>query len=113
MATQRVTGEAFAGTLNEQLSPSTLRPVLPTANAVPVVPMQNTRTTAATTLMIDLMRNPLQIEPFTYCGIGFGAESHETTGLERYQSEKVDLLIAEKPWMRCRSEGPRPLLIRA
>src|SRR3954467_15456837 len=21
--------------------------------------------------------------------------------------------IAEKPWMRCRSEGPRPLLIRA
>src|SRR4051794_15182372 len=75
--------------------------------------LQNTRTTAATTLMIDLMRNPLQIEPFTYCGIGFGAESHETTGLERYQSEKVDLLIAEKPWMRCRSEGPRPLLIRA
>jgi hypothetical protein len=69
MAAQRVKGEEFAGTLNEQLSPSTLRPVLPAANAVPVMPMQNTRTTAATTLMIDLMAQPSSDRTVHLCGI--------------------------------------------
>ena len=59
MAAHRAAGEACAGTLNAQLTPSALRPVLPAANAALVALMQNTRTTAAMISMINLVAKPL------------------------------------------------------
>src|SRR2546423_15586963 len=58
MAAQRAAGEAFCGTLNAQLSPSALRPILLAANAALVALMQNTRSAAATISMVNLMARP-------------------------------------------------------
>jgi len=58
MAAQRAAGEAFGGTLNAQLIPSALRPILPAANAALVALMQNTRSAAATISMVNLMAGP-------------------------------------------------------
>ena len=56
MAAQRAAGEALAGTLNEQLRPSALRPALPpAANAALVALMQNTSSAAATISIVNLM----------------------------------------------------------
>jgi hypothetical protein len=56
MAAQRATGDAFAGTLNEQLRPSALRPALPlAAKAALVAVMQDTNSAAMTISIINLM----------------------------------------------------------
>jgi hypothetical protein len=60
MAAQRAAGEAFAGTLNEQLRPSALWPILPAAYAALVALMQNTRTAAAMISITNLMAKPFQ-----------------------------------------------------
>jgi hypothetical protein len=53
IAVQRAAGEAFAGTLNEQLRPSALRP--PAAKAALVAVMQDTSSAAMTISIINLM----------------------------------------------------------
>jgi hypothetical protein len=65
MAAQRAAGEAFAGTLNEQLRPSAVRPTLPlVAKAALVAVMQDTSSAAITISIINLMaRPPLKIIP--------------------------------------------------
>jgi ABC-type arginine/histidine transport system permease subunit len=56
IASQRAAAEGFAGTLNEQLTPSALRTVLPlAANAALVAVMQNTSSVAATISIVNLM----------------------------------------------------------
>jgi ABC-type arginine/histidine transport system permease subunit len=56
MAAQRAAGEAFAGTLNEQLRPSAVRPALPpVAKAALVAVMQDTSSAAMTISIINLM----------------------------------------------------------
>jgi hypothetical protein len=58
IAAQRAAGEAFAGTLNEQLKPSALRFGLPAAKAALDTLMQQTSSAAATISMISLMASP-------------------------------------------------------
>jgi hypothetical protein len=53
IAAQRAAGEAFAGTLNEQLRPSAVRPALPPAALVAV--MQDTKSAAITISIANLM----------------------------------------------------------
>jgi hypothetical protein len=55
MAAQRAAGEAFWGTLNEQLKPSALRPGLPAAKAALDTLTQHTSNAAAAISMINLM----------------------------------------------------------
>ena len=56
MAAQRAAGEAFAGTLNEQLRPSAVRPALPlAAKAALVAVMQDTSSAAITISITNLM----------------------------------------------------------
>jgi hypothetical protein len=56
MAAQRAAGEAFAGTLNEQLRPSAVGPALPlAAKAALVAVMQDTSSAAMTISIINLM----------------------------------------------------------
>jgi hypothetical protein len=56
IAAQRPAGEAFAGTLNEQLKPSAVRPALPlAAKAALVAVMQDTSSAAMTISIINLM----------------------------------------------------------
>jgi ABC-type arginine/histidine transport system permease subunit len=62
MAAQRAAGEAFAGTLNEQLMPSALWTALPpAANAALVALMQNTNSVAAAISIVNLMAGPPKI----------------------------------------------------
>jgi hypothetical protein len=58
IAAHLAAGDAFAGALNEQLNPSALRPVVPAANAAPVVAMQKTKSVAAAISINNLMRTP-------------------------------------------------------
>jgi ABC-type arginine/histidine transport system permease subunit len=58
IAAHRAAGEAFAGTLNEQLKPSALRAALPAAKAALVAEMQNTRSAAAIISIVSLMAGP-------------------------------------------------------
>jgi hypothetical protein len=59
MAAQRAAGEALAGTLNEQLKPSALRPALPlAAKAALVAVMQDTKRAAITISIANLMARP-------------------------------------------------------
>jgi ABC-type arginine/histidine transport system permease subunit len=56
IAAQRAAGGAFAGTLNEQLRPSALRPALPpAANAALVAVMQDSSSAAMRTSIVNLM----------------------------------------------------------
>jgi hypothetical protein len=56
IAAQRAAGEALAGTLNEQLKPSALRPALsPAAKAALVAVMQDTRSAAITISIANLI----------------------------------------------------------
>jgi hypothetical protein len=56
IAAQRAAGEAFAGTLNEQLRPSAVRPALPpAAKAALVAVMQDTKSAAITISIANLM----------------------------------------------------------
>jgi hypothetical protein len=65
MAAQRAAGEAFAGTLNEQLRPSALRPAPPlVAKAALVAVMQDTSSAAITISITNLMaRSSPQNDP--------------------------------------------------
>jgi hypothetical protein len=60
IAAHRAAGAAPAGTLNPQLSPSALRPILPAAKAALVALMQNTRIAAAMISMVSFMAHSLQ-----------------------------------------------------
>jgi hypothetical protein len=55
---QRAAGEALAGTLNEQLNPSALRPGLSAAKAALETLMQHIRSTAAAISINNLMADP-------------------------------------------------------
>jgi hypothetical protein len=68
MAAQRATGDAFAGTLNEQLRPSAVWPALPlVAKAALVAVMQDTSSAAMTISIINLMARSF---PQNYPDIG-------------------------------------------
>ena len=54
MAAQRTAAEAFCVTLNTQLKPSALRPVLPAAKAALETVMQTTKSVAAMISIISL-----------------------------------------------------------
>jgi hypothetical protein len=58
IAAQRPAGEAFCGTLKEQLNPSAERPALPAAKAALVALMQNINSAAAEISIISLMAIP-------------------------------------------------------
>jgi len=55
IAAQRAAGEAFAGTLKPQLTPSAARPILPAAKAALEALMQNNSNAAAAISMVSLM----------------------------------------------------------
>jgi len=70
IAAQRATGEALAGTLNEQLKPSALLPGLSAAKAALVALMQNSNSAAATISIVNLMtRSSQNHRNIVTCGI--------------------------------------------
>jgi hypothetical protein len=86
MAAQRAAGEAFWGTLNGQLTPSTLRPGLPAAKAALDTLMQHTSSAAAAISMINLM-------------VGSSKDYRDSAALFR-------LLISPKRTLGCPQIGP-------
>ena len=63
IAAQRAAGDAFGGTLNEQLSPSADGPILPAAKAALEALTQTSRTTAARISMTSFMARVSLIIP--------------------------------------------------
>jgi hypothetical protein len=89
IAAQRAAGEAFAGTLKPQLTPSAARPILPAAKAALVALMQNNSSAAADISMISLMAGPSQNNG----DIGFSG-FHYITKPARVMRNKIGPVLA-------------------
>src|ERR1700680_4928909 len=101
MAAHRAAGDAFGGTLNEQLTPSALRPaLLPAAKAALVALMQNTNNAVAIISMVNLMARS-----FPRVSRHCVSEFHYITKTSMHEFQQIRPGPCIKTWHRTANNG--------